>query len=141
MTKTRTETTSETTDEQLIAAALAARDRAYAPYSSYHVGCAVLADGEVFTGANVENASYGLALCAERSATAAAINAGHRRLEVVVVATDSSPPAAPCGMCRQTLNEFARGPMRVIVVNPAGERIDFTLAELLPAGFNGDQLT
>ena len=132
---------SAATDDDLIAAALAARDRAYAPYSNYLVGCAVLAGGEIFTGANVENASYGLALCAERSATAAAINAGHRQLDAVVVATDSSPPAAPCGMCRQTLNEFARGDLRIIVVNPAGERKEFTLAELFPAGFSGDQLT
>lgn len=129
------------TDEALIEAALGARDKAYAPYSNYRVGCAVLAGGELFVGANVENASYGLALCAERSATAAAVNAGHRRLDVVVVATDSSPPAAPCGLCRQTLNEFARGDMRIIVVNPAGERVDFTLGELFPAGFSGDQLT
>jgi cytidine deaminase len=129
-------------DEALIAAALAARGRAYAPYSGYQVGCAIVADGRLVEGANVENASYGLAICAERNAVTRAVIDGARAVERVAVATQSSPPAAPCGMCLQTLLEFADEPERVTVmlVNPAGERRTFTLAELIPHGFVKRQL-
>lgn len=130
------------TDDELIERALAARHRAYAPYSAYDVGCALVAGGQVFEGANIENCSYGLALCAERTAAAHAVFAGHRHIEVVAVATESSPPAAPCGMCLQTLNEFAADPaaMRVLLANPQGERRQHTLAELFPHGFRREQL-
>jgi cytidine deaminase len=130
------------TDQSLIESALAARDHAYAPYSNYKVGCVLVAGGEVFIGANVENASYGLAICAERSAVAQAVFNGKTRFDIVVVATESSPPAAPCGMCLQTLHEFAGDPshMRVILVNPQGERADFTLQDLFPRGFSKGQL-
>ena len=129
-------------DQQLIDAALAARAHAYAPYSDYQVGCAVLAGDDLFTGANIENASYGLAMCAERVAVAQAVLAGHRVIDTVVVATSSSPPATPCGLCRQTLNEFLRpgGDMRVLVVNPDGEKREYAFTELFPAGFTGDQM-
>lgn len=129
-------------DAELIAAALAARERAYAPYSGYPVGCALLAGGQLYTGANIENASYGLALCAERAAVAAAVLGGQRELDTVVIATDSSPPAAPCGLCRQTLNEFCSAPetLRIVLVNPAGERREFFLAEIFPHGFRGTDL-
>jgi len=129
--------------DELIALALEAREHAYAPYSNYNVGCAlVTADGSVFTGANVENASYGLCICAERIAIGAAVCSGHRELSAVVVVTQSSPPAAPCGMCRQSLNEFSSAPetLQIILVNPQGERRDFNLAELLPHGFRGDDI-
>jgi cytidine deaminase len=130
-------------DADLAARALGARDRAYAPYSGFFVGSAVLAGGRVFEGANVENASYGLASCAERNAVIAAVLAGERAVEAVAVATPSSPPAAPCGMCLQTLNEFSPDPraVRVILVNPEGERRDHTLADLFPHGFRKEQLT
>ncbi len=133
---------SAVTDQQLIDAALAARAHAYAPYSDFQVGCALLAGDDVFTGANIENASYGLAMCAERVAVAQAVLAGHRVVNTVVVATSSSPPATPCGLCRQTLNEFLRpgGDMRVLVVNPAGEKREYAFTELFPAGFTGDQM-
>jgi len=129
-------------EEDLVGAALAARDRAYAPYSHYHVGCAVSAGGRIFPGANIENASYGLTLCAERAAASAAVIAGERRIDAVAVATQSSPPAPPCGMCLQTIAEFADDPARlpVVVVNDRGERRRFTLAELLPHGFTGAAL-
>ena len=128
--------------DELIAHALQVRERAYAPYSGYPVGCALYADGAIYQGANVENASYGLALCAERSAVAAAVAAGARSIQEVAVATSSSPPAAPCGMCLQTLTEFAADPhaVRVALVNPEGERRTVTLAECLPYGFRRDQL-
>jgi cytidine deaminase len=128
--------------EDLVARALEAQKQAYAPYSGYAVGCAVLAGGAIHAGANMENASYGLALCAERGAVAAAVFAGARQIDAAVVATSSSPPAAPCGMCLQTLNEFAADPaaLRVVLINQAGERREFSLAELLPHGFRGADL-
>jgi cytidine deaminase len=129
----------ELSDEEsrLIAAAREARRHAYAPYSGFAVGAAVLAGGRVFSGANVENASYGLSVCAERNAMMAAVLDGARSLEAVAVASDASPPSAPCGMCRQMLHEFAADPaaVRVIMVNGAGERRETTLAELLPDAF------
>jgi len=131
------------TEDTLVAAALEARDRAYAPYSHYHVGCAVAADTDIYRGANIENASYGLTLCAERAAASAAVIAGHRRIDAVAVATQSSPPAPPCGMCLQTIAEFAADPatLPVVVVNDRGERRRFTLGELLPHGFTGAALS
>ncbi len=121
-------------------AALAAREEAYAPYSHYRVGAAVRsASGAVFTGANVENASYGLTLCAERVAVAKAITAGERDLVAVAVATDGDPPAAPCGMCRQTLVEFTPD-LDVYLVGRGGVRRDTTLAALLPLAFRPDDL-
>ncbi len=117
--------------------ALTARAKSYAPYSRYQVGAAVLANEQVYLGANVENASYGLSLCAERNAIVTAVLDGARTVDAVAVATQSSPPAPPCGMCLQTRAEFAADAtkLRVILVNPAGERREFTLAELLPHGF------
>lgn len=121
--------------DALIAAALDQRQRAYAPYSRFQVGAALLTEGGVvYTGCNVENASYGLCLCAERSAIAAAVAAGERRLVAIAVATGSSPPSPPCGLCRQTLAEFADD-LPIALVNPQGERIDTTLAALFPMGF------
>jgi cytidine deaminase len=126
--------------DALVAAAAAARARAYAPYSRYPVGAAVRTDdGRVYTGANVENASYGLSLCAERNAVMAAVLDGARALSAVAVVTASAPPAAPCGMCRQTLAEFARD-MPIALANDRGERVDTTLAELLPRAFRRDDL-
>jgi cytidine deaminase len=124
-------------DDDLVTRAQAARLRAYAPYSSFSVGAAVLADGEIFDGANVENASYGLTLCAERNAVARAVLDGVRVIDAVAVATSASPPAAPCGMCLQTLREFVEDPhkLRVLLVNTKGEKRVHTLAELLPHGF------
>ena len=98
--------------------------------------------GEMFEGANVENASYGLCVCAERIAVFAAVNAGAQRLEAIAVCTDASPPSSPCGACRQVLLEFAADPAAVTVtaVNPRGERRSWTLAELIPDGFSGREL-
>lgn len=129
-------------DAALEARACAAQRRAYAPYSKFRVGAAVRMAGEVFEGGNVENASYGLAVCAERTAVFAAVLAGAHRLEAVAVCTDASPPASPCGACRQVLLEFAPDPAAVTVtaVNPRGERRSWTLAELIPDGFSGREL-
>ena len=125
--------------DTLIDAALAAQQHAYAPYSHFRVGCALEADdGRVFVGCNVENASYGLTICAERAAVCAAVAAGAQRFRRAVVVSDADPPAAPCGACRQVLSEF--GPaLRVDGVSPAGT-VTWTIAELLPAAFGKEQL-
>lgn len=125
--------------DALLDAARAAQRRAYAPYSRFRVGCALEADdGRVFVGCNVENASYGLTICAERAAICAAVAAGAQRFRRAVVVSDSDPPAAPCGACRQVLAEFGPG-LRVDGVSPAG-RVSWTVAELLPSAFGKEQL-
>ncbi len=123
-----------TTIRRLVATARQARTHAYAPYSRFAVGAAVLtADGRVFSGCNVENASFGLTICAERNAVAAAINAGQRPLAVAVVTDDGAVP--PCGACRQVLAEFSPA-MPVVLAAAEGEAVSVrTLDELLPALF------
>ena len=130
------------TDPALEALACSAQRRAYAPYSKFRVGAAVRVSGAVFEGANIENASYGLGICAERTAAFAAVLAGAHRLEAVAVCTDASPPSSPCGACRQVLLEFAPDPtaVTVVAVNPQGERRTWTLAQLIPDGFSGREL-
>lgn len=116
--------------EELIEVAWRARESAYAPYSKFHVGAAVLAaDGRVFGGCNVENLSYGLTNCAERVAIGAAVAAGVREFVRVVVVADTRVPISPCGACRQVMAEF-RVP-EVVLVNREG-RLQFSLEELLP---------
>lgn len=114
--------------------ARAASAKAYAPYSGFQVGAAIWTDIGLFTGANVENASYGLTNCAERSAIFAAVSAGARRLECVVVYTPTPGAAAPCGACRQVIHEF--GPeARVLSCCDGAEQIDTVIGALLPGAF------
>jgi cytidine deaminase len=130
-------------DGELVAAARAARERAYAPYSGFRVGAALRTEqGEVVTAGNVENASYGLAICAERAAVAAAVALGHRGFEAIAVAGPGPDPVTPCGACRQVLREFPRGPdLRVLCTGEAGERLLVTtLGALLPDSFGPDNL-
>ena len=126
--------------EGLLRAARAAQANAHAPYSGFRVGAAVQGgDGQVFAGANIENASFGLTICAERAAVAAAVTSGLRTLSDVVVVSDAEPASAPCGACRQVLHEF--GPeMTVTAVSPGGTRV-WKLSELYPAPFDRGDLT
>jgi cytidine deaminase len=122
----------------LLRAATEARTNAYAPYSGFLVGAAVCAaDGRVFTGCNVENASYGLCNCAERSALFAAISAGCRAGELthLAVIADSDGPVAPCGACRQVMMELGGPAFVVIQANVRGEIAQTTAAQLLPGAF------
>jgi cytidine deaminase len=123
----------------LVARAREAMRNAYAPYSQFRVGAAIeAADGRVFVGCNVESASYGLTICAERMALGAAVAAGARALRRVAVTTEVDPPAAPCGACRQLLAEFGLN-LDVIAAGPTSER-RWTLAALLPDAFTKESL-
>ena len=118
----------------LIEIAQNTRRHAYAPYSGYRVGAAVLADsGFVYSGCNVENASFGLSLCAERAAVAKAVSEGETRFSAVVIVTDDG--ASPCGACRQTLAEFGLD-TAVYMARPDGEPAIRTVRQLLPASFS-----
>ena len=111
------------------------RERAYAPYSSYLVGAAVRSkDGNVFVGCNVENATYGATLCAERVAVSAMVASGERELSAVAVFTDGAELGMPCGICRQTLVEFGQASTVIIVASPR-ELKTSTLGALLPEPF------
>jgi cytidine deaminase len=130
----------EETIDLLVAAARDARPRAHAPYSGFHVGAAVLAGGGVFTGVNVENASYPLSVCAERNAVAAAVVGGMTSIEAVAVVADADDPTPPCGGCRQVLNEF--GPQMLVVCEGAsGRRSRWVLSEVLPHAFGPSNLS
>ena len=121
-------------DEMLASAREAMERGSYAPYSNFNVGAAVLAEGEVFSGANVENASYPMSVCAERNAVAAAVIAGKRSIDAVAVVSRAGEPTPPCGGCRQVLNEF--GPQMLVTVESAsGKRATWTLPEILPHAF------
>jgi cytidine deaminase len=125
--------------DSLVDAARAAQAQAYCPYSNYRVGAALLAeDGRVFVGCNVENASYGLTVCAERSAVFTAVSAGARRFRRIVVATDSEPPGPPCGACRQVLAEFG-AELEVESVGPHQSK-RWRIGELLPDAFSKEIL-
>jgi len=123
-------------DDELIGLARAVKENAHAPYSGFRVGAALLArDGRVFTGVNVENASIGLSVCAERNAIARAVADGvteFARLAIVTDATDE--PTMPCGVCRQVIWEFARE-LPIIVESKPGQRVQTTIAELFPRPF------
>lgn len=125
----------------LVAAARAARAQAYAPYSRFRVGAALLDEnGRIHAGCNVENAAYPLGQCAEAGALAAMVLAGGRRLRAVVVAGEALQPVTPCGGCRQKLREFGGEDLPVISVDEKAVRARHTLGHLLPASFGPDHL-
>ncbi len=121
--------------EELIKAAIDARESAYAPYSRFAVGAAVRGgSGRIYSGSNIENASYGLTMCAERVAIFKAVSEGEKEFTALAVAADTASPASPCGACRQVMAEF--GINTVVMCNTRGERRTATLAELLPYAFD-----
>ena len=132
--------------KDLIYAALEARGMAYAPYSHYTVGAALLtADGEVYKGGNIENASYGATNCAERTAIFKAVSEGKRNFRAIAITggmegADPVDYAYPCGICRQVMREFAGEDFTVIVAKDADEFKEYRLEELLPCGFGGDSI-
>jgi len=124
----------------LVKAAQKAKSKAYAPYSKFKVGAALLAkNGQVYIGCNVENASYGLTCCAERNAVFEAVGRGERKFIAIAIASDSPEPTAPCGACRQVLNEFAPE-MEVIMAGAKGQLKTRKLKELLPDSFEPKSL-
>jgi cytidine deaminase len=121
--------------ESARAAALAAMQRAYAPYSDFRVGAALVGvDGSVFAGCNVENSAYPAGICAERGALAAAVAGGVRRFDLLVVATEADEPTPPCGMCRQALVEFAPD-LAIVTYTTHGGEAQWSLTTLLPHPF------
>jgi len=127
--------------EMLLAEARRAREHAYVPYSRFPVGAALLTDdGAVFRGCNVENASYGLTNCAERTALFKAISEGKRRFVTLAVIADTSGPVAPCGACRQVLAELCPPDMKVYLANLKGDLKETTVEELLPDSFGREEL-
>ena len=119
-------------DQQLVTQAIEVARRAYAPYSKFLVGAVLVGkDGRIFAGCNVENISFGLTICAERNAVFAAVAAGCRDYEKIVIVADTEVPASPCGACRQVLAEF-NPDLKVVLANFLGQSETFPLSELLP---------
>ncbi|TMA28759.1 MAG: cytidine deaminase [Deltaproteobacteria bacterium] len=124
----------------LLRAAARARERAYAPYSGFRVGAAVLAEGRIHAAGNMENSSYPLSICAERNAVAMAIAAGARRIDAVAIVGGTKRPAAPCGGCRQVLAEFASPDAPLVYASPDGRSVTTTVGALLPSSFGPDDV-
>jgi cytidine deaminase len=132
---------SETNDSELLRQAWDVLENSYSPYSKMRVGAVLRArDGQVFAGCNVENASFGLTVCAERSAISAAVGLGVREFESIAIVSDGKAPLMPCGACRQVLLEFAPE-LRVLVESRDGERVETTLQALLPSSFRPGDLS
>jgi len=123
-------------DKELLKVAASVRERAYAPYSNFKVGCAVLTeDDKLYTGVNIENVSYGATNCAERTAIFKAVSEGSRKIKTIAIASDSNDIIFPCGICRQVMVEFGDAHTRVICSKKSGEYKVFTLGEILPNAF------
>ena len=128
------------TDEKLVALAKEAMKNAYAPYSKFQVGAALLAkDGRVFTGCNVENASYGATNCAERTAIFKAVSEGYREFDAIAIVASSGDFASPCGICRQVLAEFMPEG-KVILDSDEKGMVTYSVRELLPLGFTSKDI-
>ncbi|WP_227934935.1 cytidine deaminase [Alkalihalobacillus deserti] len=126
---------------ELIVEAKRAREQAYVPYSKFPVGAAILMeDGTVFLGANIENASFGLTNCAERTALFKAYSEGNRKVEMVAVVAGSDRPVPPCGACRQVMVELCSPGTNVILTNLKGDILEMTVAELLPGAFTAEDM-
>ena len=129
-------------DQRLFAAASAAMERAYAPYSKFQVGAAILAaNGQIYSGCNVENAAYPVGTCAEAGAIAAMVRDGAQQIREIVVIGRGEKMCTPCGGCRQRIREFATPDTKIHVCGPEGLRRTFTRDELLPESFGPENLT
>ncbi|MCJ8323500.1 MAG: cytidine deaminase [Rhizobiales bacterium] len=127
---------SNTPDHALVVAAKTAMENAYAPYSKYQVGAAIRAEnGQIYAGCNVENAAYPEGTCAEAGAIAAMIAAGAKQIKDIVIIAVGDVEAAPCGGCRQKINEFAEPDLTIFVVSTAGDTTRYSLGEILPHSF------
>jgi cytidine deaminase len=132
----------QTTQDAMLAAARAAREKAYAPYSKFLVGAAVLDEqGRIHAGCNVENAAYPQGVCAEAGALSAMVLAGGRKAVAVVVVGMAESPVTPCGGCRQKLREFAAPDTPILIANTQGVLLALTLAQLLPHSFGPEHLS
>lgn len=133
------------TDRELVALSIQARENSYSPYSNFRVGAALLtASGKVYTGCNVENASYGVCICAERVAISKAVSEGERDFVAIAIAGASKDepigePCAPCGICRQTIAEFCKDDFKILLAKEGGFDA-YTLGELLPLSFTKNSL-
>lgn len=123
-------------EKKLIEISKKAMEKSYSPYSNFRVGAAVLTSrGKVYTGANIENASFGATICAERTAVIKAVSEGDIRFNAIAISSDAQSFIYPCGICRQFLSEFDKGEMKVICSNKSGEYKSFKLSELMPCIF------
>lgn len=127
--------------EKMFKKALAAQKNAYVPYSEFPLGAAVLtADGSIYTGVNIENASFSLTNCAERSAIFTAVSEGKRKIEGLLIVSSTKNPVTPCGACRQVIKEFADGEIDVVMMTEEGKELKMTSTELLPGAFTDSQM-
>lgn len=123
--------------EKLFKEAKKAQKNAYVPYSEFPLGAAVLTeDGSIYSGANIENSSYSLTNCAERSAIFSAVSAGNKKIEALVLVSSTENPVPPCGSCRQVINEFADGEIEIIMMTEDGKELSMSNLELLPGAFS-----
>lgn len=128
-------------NNELALKAIEAKEKAYAPYSNFRVGAALITeDNQLYTGCNVENASYGLSNCAERTAIFKAVSDGFTKLKKIAIASDAESFCPPCGACRQVMLEFMDPNSEVILVDPNNELKEFTLNQLIPYNFNDNFL-
>ncbi|MGQ9003070.1 cytidine deaminase [Bacillus subtilis] len=127
--------------QELITEALRARDMAYAPYSKFQVGAALLTkDGKVYRGCNIENAAYSMCNCAERTALFKAVSEGDTEFQMLAVAADTPGPVSPCGACRQVISELCTKEVIVVLTNLQGQIKEMTVEELLPGAFSSEDL-
>ncbi|MVO99933.1 cytidine deaminase [Paenibacillus lutrae] len=126
--------------DQLIQEAIEARKQAYVPYSGFQVGAAVRTGGKIYRGCNIENASYGLTNCAERTAIFKAVSEGDRKIEAIAVVADTEGPVSPCGACRQVLSEFCDSDTVIYLTNLHGHTEEWTMERLLPGAFQAQDM-
>lgn len=126
--------------DQLIQAAINARKNAYVPYSHFGVGAALLVDGKIYEGCNIENASFGLTNCAERTAIFKAVSEGNNKIEAIAVVADTEGPVSPCGACRQVMAEFCDEHTKIYLTNLSGKTVELTIDQLLPGAFTSKDM-